>query len=68
MENIFYDIKADEEDLVDILDPETRGNCLFAVLKEEEIIGFFSVSNAAANFYDVDLGMIPDLTGDDSSI
>lgn len=38
----FYDIEANEEDLAEFLDPETRGNSMFAVLKEDEIIGFFS--------------------------
>jgi ribosomal-protein-alanine N-acetyltransferase len=37
---------------------------MFAVLKEDEIIGFFSVSKVAANIYDIGLGMRPDLTGD----
>lgn len=59
----FYDMEADEEDLAEFLDPETRGNPMFAVLKEDEIIGFFSVSKVAANIYDIGLGMRPGLTG-----
>lgn len=36
---------------------------MFAVMREDELIGFFSVSQAAANLYDIGLGMRPDLTG-----
>lgn len=60
----FYDIKADEEDLVEFLDPEKRGNSMFAVLKEDEFIGFFSVNKVTANIFDIGLGMRPVLIGD----
>lgn len=60
----FYDIEADEEDLAEFLNPETRGTSMFAVLKKDEIIGFFSVNKVATNIYDIGLGMRPDLTGD----
>lgn len=59
----FYDMQADEGDLAEFLNPETRGNTMFAVLKEDEIIGFFSVRKVADFIYDISLGMRPDLTG-----
>ncbi|WP_404469614.1 GNAT family N-acetyltransferase [Sutcliffiella horikoshii] len=59
----FYDMEADEEDLEEFLDCKARGNYMFAVMIEDELIGFFSVSQAAANVYDIGLGMRPDLTG-----
>lgn len=59
----FYDMEADEEDLAEFLDPKTRGDSIFAVSIEDEIIGFFSVSKVATNTYDIGLGMRPDLTG-----
>ena len=59
----FYDMEADEEDLVEFLDCKARGNSKFAVMVDDELIGFFSVSQAAANVYDIGLGMRPYLTG-----
>ncbi|WP_010199910.1 GNAT family N-acetyltransferase [Bacillus sp. m3-13] len=59
----FYDMEADEEDLAEFLDRKARGNSMFAVMIEDELIGFFNVSQAAANVYDIGLGMRPDLTG-----
>lgn len=59
----FYDMEADEEDLEGFLDCKARGNSIFAVIMDDELIGFFSVSQATANVYDIGLGMRPDLTG-----
>lgn len=59
----FYDMEADEEDLAEFLDRKARGNFMFAVMIEDELIGYFSVSQAAVNVYDIGLGMRPDLTG-----
>jgi [ribosomal protein S18]-alanine N-acetyltransferase len=59
----FYDIEADKNDLVEFLDPESRGNTMFSVHKEDELVGFFSVNKMAAGYYDIGLGMRPDLTG-----
>ncbi|MGD6993111.1 GNAT family N-acetyltransferase [Sutcliffiella horikoshii] len=59
----FYDMVADEEDLAEFLDCKARDNSMFAVMMDTELIGFFSVSQAAANVYDIGLGMRPDLTG-----
>lgn len=60
----FYDIEADEEDLEEFLNQETRSTSMFTVLEKDEIIGFFSVNKVATNIYDIGLGMRPDLTGD----
>ncbi|MGD6777028.1 GNAT family N-acetyltransferase [Sutcliffiella horikoshii] len=59
----YYDMEADEEDLAEILDRKARGNSMFAVMIEDELNGFFSVSQAAANVNYIGLGMRPDLTG-----
>ncbi|WP_374055937.1 GNAT family N-acetyltransferase [Rossellomorea sp. FM04394] len=59
----FYDMEADKEDLDEFLDSDTRGDSVFAVLKEDELIGFFSVGIVGPNICDIGLGMRPDLTG-----
>lgn len=59
----FYDMEEDEEDLEEFLDRKARGNSIFAVMMDDELIGFFSESQAAANVCDIGLGMRPDLTG-----
>lgn len=59
----FYNMEADEEDLAEFLDCKTRGNSMFAVMMNDELIGFFSVSQSATHVYDMGLGMRPNLTG-----
>ncbi|MFD2043129.1 GNAT family N-acetyltransferase [Ornithinibacillus salinisoli] len=59
----FYDMEADKEDLDDFLNPETRGNSMFAVTKDEELVAFFSVNEVVDTTYDIGLGMRPNLTG-----
>ncbi|WP_203246719.1 GNAT family N-acetyltransferase [Sporosarcina beigongshangi] len=59
----FYDMEADQEDLVEFLDPEKRGNATFIVMKEHTMIGFFSFNQVEDNRIDMGLGMRPDLTG-----
>ncbi|MCZ0702888.1 ribosomal-protein-alanine N-acetyltransferase [Natronobacillus azotifigens] len=59
----FYDMEADEEDLAEFLHPEKRGNSIFAVTKENELVAFFSFSQVNENTADIGLGMRPDLTG-----
>lgn len=54
-------MEADEEDLAEFLDCKARGNSMFAVMMDDELIGFFSVSQAAAHIYDIGLGMRPDI-------
>lgn len=59
----FYDMDADEEDLAEFLNPEKRGETTFTVIKEDEMVGLFSVNKSAINTVDIGLGMRPDLTG-----
>ncbi|WP_070119650.1 GNAT family N-acetyltransferase [Bacillus marinisedimentorum] len=63
-EYAFYDMEADEEDLEEFLDEEKRGNHYFAVLENDDLIGFFSFVKAAEEqSVDIGLGMRPDQTG-----
>ncbi|PFA63052.1 GNAT family N-acetyltransferase [Bacillus sp. AFS015802] len=59
----FYDMEADEDDLAEFLDSGTRGDSVFAVLKEDELIGFFSINKVGPDICDIGLGLRPDLTG-----
>jgi [ribosomal protein S18]-alanine N-acetyltransferase len=59
----FYDMESDKEDLVDFLDPESRGDTMFSVYEGEGLAGFFSINKTGAGIYDIGLGMRPDLTG-----
>ncbi|WP_099159148.1 GNAT family N-acetyltransferase [Virgibacillus ndiopensis] len=59
----FYDMEADREDLKEFLNPGTRGNSMFAVTKDDELVAFFSVNKVADKTFDIGLGMRPDLTG-----
>ncbi|MCT2534857.1 GNAT family N-acetyltransferase [Aquibacillus koreensis] len=59
----FYDMEADQEDLVEFLNPEERGNSTFAVTKEKALVAFISISKVADRTCEIGLGMRPDLTG-----
>jgi [ribosomal protein S18]-alanine N-acetyltransferase len=59
----FYNMEADKEDLDEFINPETRGNSMFAVTKNEELIAFLGIEKAANETCDIGLGMRPDLTG-----
>lgn len=59
----FYDMEEDKEDLDEFLDPRKRGDSMFVVIKDYEVIGFFSFDKAPDNTIDIGLGMRPDLTG-----
>ncbi|MGR3764524.1 GNAT family N-acetyltransferase [Rossellomorea sp. NS-SX7] len=59
----FYDMEADEEDLAEFLDTESRRDKMFTVYNGEEVIGFFSVYKTDHATYDIGLGMRPDFTG-----
>ena len=59
----FYDLEADKEDLEEFLDADKRGNSMFAVSKDEELIAFLSIHRIDDNTVDIGLGMRPDLTG-----
>ncbi|MBU5465913.1 GNAT family N-acetyltransferase [Virgibacillus sp. MSJ-26] len=58
----FYDVSADEEDLVEFLNPKERGDSHYIVKADEQEIGFFSFDNKG-EFIDIGLGMKPELTG-----
>jgi [ribosomal protein S18]-alanine N-acetyltransferase len=59
----FYDWRADEDDLAEILDPVRRGERYFAARNTVgELIGFFAFGSAAG-VVGVGVGLRPDLTG-----
>lgn len=59
----FYDMEADEEDLAEFLDPVKRGEHIYAVMQDSELIGFFGFNLKRDDIVDIGLGMRPDLTG-----
>ncbi|WP_186577995.1 GNAT family N-acetyltransferase [Aquibacillus kalidii] len=59
----FYDMEADKEDLDEFIDPEKRGDLKYAVINNDELIGFFSVNAVEDKTCDIGVGMRPDLTG-----
>lgn len=59
----FYDMDADEEDLVEFLDPKQRGESMFVVMNSQEIIGYFCFNRIDKETIDIGLGMRPNLTG-----
>lgn len=60
-----YDMEADKEDLEEFINPEARGDSMFAVTREDEWIGFFGVYFDGAGVADIALGLRPDLTAGD---
>lgn len=62
-EYAFYNMEEDKEDLAEFLDTKKRGDSMFVVTNDNEVIGFFSFYPMANNTIDVGLGMRPDLTG-----
>ena len=59
----FYDMEADKEDLAEFLNPETRGETMFAVTYKDELVAFLSVARVDNTTFDIGLGMKPSLTG-----
>jgi ribosomal-protein-alanine N-acetyltransferase len=59
----FYDMDADEEDLVEFLDPKQRAESMFVVINAQDIIGYFSFNRVDKDTIDIGLGMNPNLTG-----
>ena len=59
----FYDIDADEEDLVEFLDPKKRGDSMFVVMSSIDIIGYFYFNRVYKGIIDIGLGLKPNLTG-----
>ncbi|TCI36442.1 MULTISPECIES: GNAT family N-acetyltransferase [unclassified Exiguobacterium] len=62
-EYAFYDMEADEDDLAEFLDTEQRGQSVFAITNDGELVGFVSVHQTDADTIDLGLGMKPGLTG-----
>ena len=58
----FYDWRADESDLAELLDPAQRAGQYFSVHATEELIGFFQF-RSDGDAVVVGLGLRPDLTG-----
>ncbi|MBH0167078.1 GNAT family N-acetyltransferase [Fictibacillus sp. 7GRE50] len=59
----FYNMESDRDDLAEFINQEKRGESVYSVLNNNELIGFFSVNKADERIYDIGLGMRPDLTG-----
>ena len=62
-EYAFYDMEADKEDLAEFLNPETRGETMFAVTYKDELVAFLSVARVGNTTFKIGLGMKPSLTG-----
>ncbi|TCI21477.1 GNAT family N-acetyltransferase [Exiguobacterium sp. SL-9] len=65
-EYAFYDMEADQDDLAEFLDVEQRGQLVFAITSNGELVGFVSVAQTDAETVDIGLGMKPDLNGNGS--
>lgn len=59
----FYDLTADEEDLAEFLDENRRGSTTYAVLQDEEMVGFFSFHVLEEGMIEIGLGMKPSMVG-----
>ena len=62
----FYNMEADEDDLAEFLNVEKRGQSVFAITSDGELIGFVGVERTSTEMVDIGLGMRPDLTGNGS--
>ncbi|RHB48877.1 GNAT family protein [Exiguobacterium sp. AM39-5BH] len=62
----FYDMEADKDDLAEFVDAEQRGQSVFAITSDGELVGFVSVTQPDAETVDLGLGMKPNLTGNGS--
>lgn len=65
-EYAFYNMEADKDDLAEFLDAKQRGQSVFAITSDGELIGFVSVEQLDAETVDIGLGMKPGLTGNGS--
>ncbi|MFD2923496.1 GNAT family N-acetyltransferase [Halobacillus naozhouensis] len=59
----FYDMKADQEDYEEFIDPDQRSKHTQSVWRHGELIGFFTSDPVDAQTINIGLGMHPDLTG-----
>lgn len=62
----FYNMEADKDDLTDFIDAEQRGQSVFAITSDGELVGFVSVAQPDAETVDLGLGRKPDLIGNGS--
>ncbi|WP_370569967.1 GNAT family N-acetyltransferase [Sporosarcina sp. resist] len=62
-EDSFNDMDVDQEGLQEFLDPEKRKDSYFVVVKNIEVIGFYSFNQTTDDTIDIGLGMKPNLTG-----
>lgn len=62
----FYNMEADKDDLAEFLDAEQRGQSVFAITSDGELVGFVSITQLDSETVDIGLGMKPDLTGNGS--
>ena len=59
----FYNMDADEEDLIAFLDSKQRGDTTFSIFDHEVFIGFVTLEFRDAQTIEIGLGMHPDRTG-----
>ena len=59
----FYDSTADEEDYLEFMDSEKRGNNYFSCYTENELVGFYSVEILDGSIAELGLGLKPEYTG-----
>ena len=64
----FYDMDADQEDLLEFLDAEKRSESYFVVIQNKEVIGFYSFNQITEDMIDIGLGMKPNLTGNGNGL
>lgn len=56
-EYAFYNMEADKGDLAEFLDAEQRGQSVFAIMSDDELVGFVSVQRPDVETVDIGLGM-----------
>ena len=64
----FYDMDADKEDLKEFLDPKQRGEDMFVVVVDQDVIGYFCFNRVDKETIDIGLGMKPNLTGNGKGV
>lgn len=62
----FYNMEADKDDLAAFIDPKQRGQSVFAITSDGELVGFVSIERPDVETVDIGLGMKPSLTGNGS--
>jgi len=59
----FYDETNDEDDLIELIDPNKRGNNFYSCYFDNELIGHYSIEIAKGNIGELGLGLKPCFTG-----